>query len=184
MVIHQSVPILLLRGGIAWFLLIVSDYIYDLLPALSSFAESSGSFTNYLYSSQSLFHLIINLLFGWLILFVVLNWFYEYYIIQNDAIIVRHGIIFSKEDVYQMEDVKSIDVSQGFFGKLFNTGTVEFFAFRMNQAVYLNHIASPYKVATLIHSLHPTFYGSNMPYVEKSNREVKKKFNQPVIYKK
>jgi membrane protein YdbS with pleckstrin-like domain len=93
----------------------------------------------------------------------VLHWFYEYYIIQADAIIVHRGIIFSKQDVFQMEDVKSIDVSEGFWGKIFNTGTVEFYAFRMHKEIYLNNVPNPYEIAAQIHTLHPTPIGLNWP---------------------
>ncbi len=161
-VIHKSVPTLLFKGGIAWVLLMLFDYVFDLMLANSPLGATPITFFG-LISSQALFHLIINTLFGWLFLYIVLSWFFEYYIIRPDAIIVRKGIVFTHEDIYQMEDVKSIDVYQGFFGRLLHTGTVEFYCFRMRMNIYLSHIPDPYTVAAHIHEMHPTPSTLNWP---------------------
>lgn len=102
-----------------------------------------------------LFQLILNFLFGWLLLYIVLDWVFEYFIIKNDAIVLRRGIIFSHEDVYQMEDVKTINVYQGFWGKLFNTGTVSFFDASVGKPEYLSGIDSPNVIAAEIYKIHP-----------------------------
>ena len=166
--IHKSVVILIVKGAFAWLLLALFDFAIDQLPLLTQLSatynlSSTASLLQSLASAQSLFHLVVNALFGWLILYTVLSWFFEYYIINSDSIIVRKGIIFTREDVYQMEDVKSIDVAQGFWGKLFRIGTLEFYAFRMRREVYLRHIADPFGVAALIHRLHPSPAGLRWP---------------------
>ena len=86
---------------------------------------------------------------------------------HDEVAIVHNGIIFSHEDVYQMEDVKSIDVAQGFWGKIFNTGTVEFYAFRMHKNIYLDDINDPYAVAANIHQMHPMPLGLAWPATNK-----------------
>lgn len=154
--IRKSVITLLLKGGFAWFLLALMDYGFDRLPAvLQGTTLSNNVNLENLSAGQPTFHLILNVLFGWLMLYVVLAWVFEFYIIKNDSIIVRNGIIFSREDVYQMEDIKTINVYQGFWGKIFNTGTVSFYAFRAQKHVYLSGVDKPNAVAAHIYEIHP-----------------------------
>lgn len=164
-VIHKNIPILLFKGGVAWLLWALFDYFFDLLPQMSAVYSPAPvtGLTNLLVSNISLFHLVINILFGWLLLYVVLSWYQEYYIVSDDAIIVHKGILFTREDVYQIEDLKSIDVTQGFWGKIFNTGTLEFYAFRLRKDIYLSHISDPYALATRLHELHPHIASLSWP---------------------
>jgi membrane protein YdbS with pleckstrin-like domain len=154
--IHKSVLVLLFKGGFAWLLLAALDYgFYALILYLPG--TNLATFTNIqtLSSPLPLFHFILNFLFGWLLLYVILDWVFEYYIIKEDSIVVRQGIIFSHENVYQIEDVKTIEVNQGFFGKIFKIGTVHFYAYRAQKHIYLNNISNPNTIAAHIHELHP-----------------------------
>lgn len=158
--IRKSVKILLLKGAFAWLLLAAMDFGFDQIPTLLSGIDGRrfGSLllnTDGAVTPNPLFHLTMNVLYGWLLLYIVLSWVFEYYIIKHDSIIVRKGIIFSDENAYQMEDIKTIEVFQGFFGKLFNMGTLRLFAFRARQDIVLTGIDRPHRVAAHIHELHP-----------------------------
>lgn len=186
-VVHKSVPILIFKGGIAWFLLTLLVYITDQAPLLykNILEKINPGYFEWMSipSVQSFIHLALNVIFGWIILYVVLSWFYEYYIIQSDAIIVRKGIIFSNEDVYQMEDVKSIDIYEGFWGKIFKTGTLKVYAFRIHKDIRLSDISNPYQVAVKIHGMHPTPLGLNWPSEKRRNNHqnnniISKKYNR------
>ncbi len=153
--IRKSILVLLVKGGIAWMLLALMYYGFDTIPSWLAGTNAGTSLnTATLNSPQTLLHFILNLLFGWLILYVVLSWIFEYYILKKDSILVRRGIIFSHENIYQMEDVKTIEVSEGFWGKIFKIGTVHFYAFRAQKHVYLSNISNPSAVAAEIHALH------------------------------
>lgn len=159
-IVRKSVAVLILEGGIAWILMALIDYGFDSLPVFLQ-GTAGNNFNTALLNpaaltaAQPLFHLTFNILYGWLIFYVILSWVFEYYIIKSDSIIIHRGIIFSREDVFQIEDVKTVEVIQGFWGKLFRLGTIHFYAFRANKHVYLNHISSPEMIAAHLHSLHP-----------------------------
>ena len=154
--IRQSVVILVLKGGTAWIILTIISFGLDRLPDIL-FNLTKLAIFNFAIPSETLalLHLFLNILLGWLILSIVLGWFFEYYIIKPDCIIVRKGIVFSHEDVFQIEDVKTIDIYQGLWGKIFRTGTLKFFAYRAQKMVCLNSIDNPHAIAALINSLHP-----------------------------
>lgn len=166
-VVHKSIPILLLKVGIAWLIMTIADLIINQMPA--AYQSLSGLNGQALLSwvntdnYQIFANLILNVIFGWIILYVVLSWFLEYYIIRDDAVIVRSGIIFSEEDIFQMEDVKSIEIHQGFWGKMFKTGTLKIYAFRVHKDIKLSHIPDPYTIASRIHEMHPTPTGLAWP---------------------
>ncbi len=166
-VVHKSIPILLLKGGIAWFIMTIADLVLNRVPAVYQWVSGLNGQAVLRWANADNYQffaaLILNLIFGWIILYVVLSWFLEYYIIRSDAIIVRSGIIFSHEDVFQMEDVKSIDIYQGFWGKMFKTGTLKVYAFRVHKEIRLSDISDPYAVAAMIHEMHPTPAGLNWP---------------------
>ncbi|MDR3643262.1 MAG: PH domain-containing protein [Candidatus Doudnabacteria bacterium] len=149
--IHKSVVVLLFKGGFAWLLLVLTSYGFNRLQDLSSLAGRASISGD----APSIFQLILHILYGWLILYVILSWFFEYYIVRKDAIIIKKGIIFTREDVFQIEDVKIIDIVQGFMGKLLKYGTMKIYAFRSQRWVYLENIDNPHAIAAFIHSLHP-----------------------------
>lgn len=151
-IVHQSLAILLIRGGLTWLFLTGLNYLLDRLPEVTGLAASFSTITS---GTWAIFHLILNTMFGWLILYVVLSWYLEYYIIREDAVICKKGIIFSKEDVYQMGDISTIDVTQDFFGKLFKYGTVKFYMYLSQHWVYLSNIGEPFATVAAIHSLLP-----------------------------
>jgi membrane protein YdbS with pleckstrin-like domain len=100
-------------------------------------------------------HFVLNVLYGAVVLYIVLTWVYDYFLVRSDAIVVRNGILFSSEELYQMEDIKTITVQQGFWGKLFNIGAIRFYAHQADREVILHSVDAPNKVAAHIHSLHP-----------------------------
>jgi membrane protein YdbS with pleckstrin-like domain len=155
-VIRRSVVSLILKGAFAWILLALMNYGFDWLmsvPQNLSFGTALN--TSAVIARLPVFQLVLNVLFGWLMLYIVLDWVFEYFIIKNDTIVLRRGIIFSHEDVYQMEDVKTINVYQGFWGKLFNTGTVSFFDASVRKPEYLSGIDNPNAIAAEIYKIHP-----------------------------
>ncbi len=154
--VRKSVLVLLFKGGFAWLLLALMDYAFDSLPALFQGTNFGAAInTQALSSSQPLFHFILNVLYGWLLLYVILSWVFEYAVIKPDSIVTRKGIIFSDENVYQIEDVKTIEIIQGAIGKIFHIGTVHFYAFRAQKHIYLRGVSQPDVIASHIHELHP-----------------------------
>ncbi len=158
--IRSSITVLLFRGAVAWLLFAVLSYGVDELPIVLQMLVDRGTEFSFFtvedaIQGLALMHFVLNILYGGLLLYVVLSWIFEYYIIRPDAIVVRQGILFSHEHLYQMEDIKSIEVHESFWGKLFMFGTIEFFAHRAQQKVFLRSIENPHSVAAHIHEMHP-----------------------------
>lgn len=71
-----------------------------------------------------------------------------------------------------MEDIKSIEIIQGMFGKIFNTGTVKLFAHRAQQYVLLSGVRRPAAIAAHIQRLHLS-PESVLPVVSRSGNRQK-----------
>jgi membrane protein YdbS with pleckstrin-like domain len=175
--IRRSVLYLLARGAFLWIvgLFVVLGFDRVLLQAASENSWSVGSlvFDFDTIANFSLWsHVVLFTLYGALSLFVVLHWYYEYYLIQPDSIFVHRGIVFSSEQAFQMEDIKSIEIIQGMFGKIFNTGTVKLFAHRAQQYVLLSGVRRPAAIAAHIQRLHPS-PESVLPVVSRSGNRQK-----------
>lgn len=152
--VRKSVAVLLFKGALAWLAYFIADYLLQfwennrqtisLLPyyQTQAWVFFQNSWQVYAYWG-------IKLIFGLAFLYIILSWIYEYYIFKIDRIIVRQGILFSRETIYELENVRSVDVVQGLIGKILDTGTVKFVygARGLEKTIYLTHIPRPYHVA-------------------------------------
>ncbi len=153
--VRKSVSVLLFKGTIVWFLYFFADWLLKLWQnnkeAISANLFSQNQTFVLLDTTSSFFYtdLVIKLIFGFLLLFVVLAWVYEYYIFKQDRIIIRKGIVFSSEEVYHTENIHEAEVVQGLVGKILDTGTLKltYGARGVEKVLYLNHIPRPYHVA-------------------------------------
>ncbi|MDO8583034.1 MAG: PH domain-containing protein [bacterium] len=109
---------------------------------------------NILYFGLLLFAKIL------LTLFVVLEWLNEYYEITPAKIFHRRGIIWRKEDVYDLsgnkpDRITSIGIQQGFLGKIFNYGTLFFYDRGLYKYYYLHYIHNPLRYFEILQHLLP-----------------------------
>lgn len=150
-VIHHSLLVLLIKGGIAWAILTFIDYFIDLLPNAAAWINAHATTVTIniqsITSSAPLNHLVINILYGWLVLYVVLSWVFNYYIIKKDVIFIRNGIIFSHEYTYQIADIKGIIIQQGILAKILNTGSIKLNIFRAEKEIILFNIDNPKEIS-------------------------------------
>lgn len=160
--IRSSILLLLIKGAIAWIMLTLCVYTFDVFVV--SLVQNGTEYdigpvvlnAETLVALVPFLHFIVNVLYGGLILYTTLSWVYEYSMIKQDEVLTHRGILFSHEHVYEMGDIKTIEVVQGFWGKLFNTGTVKLYAHRAQKYVFLRNISSPHAIAAHIRDLHPT----------------------------
>lgn len=87
--------------------------------------------------------------------FVVLQWINHYYEITSSKVFHRHGIIWRKEDTYDMSLVTSIGIKQSLFGRIFNYGTLFFYDKGVYKYYYLNFIHNPLRYLDILHGLMP-----------------------------
>lgn len=177
-VIHHSLLLLLIKGGIAWAILTFFDYLIDLLPNAAiwinthttTFSINVQSIT----SSAPLNHFIINILYGWLVLYVVLSWVFNYYIVKKDVIFIRNGIIFSHEYTYQIADIKGITIQQGILAKILNTGSIKLNIFRVEKEIILFNIDNPKEIALHIEHQRAKIENPNYQSTQETNGNMHK----------
>ena len=103
------------------------------------------------------------LVFGkiFLTLFIVLSWLNEYYEITPTKIVYRRGILWRKEDVYDLNPrdpavrISSIGIKQGLLGRIFNYGTLFFYDRGTYKYEYLHYIHNPLRYFEILHNLLP-----------------------------
>jgi uncharacterized membrane protein YdbT with pleckstrin-like domain len=122
-------------------------------PTTDVFVQAQSSIG--VFPWQTLLYGILFVFYGWMVLLIVLSWVYNYYIIELKNIIIRKGIIFSKEERFNMEQLQSVSVRQGLFGKIFNYGTIELHNPEMDKKVFLRSIPDPYQEAAFIEKFYP-----------------------------
>lgn len=90
-----------------------------------------------------------------LTVFVVLQWINEYYEITPIKIFYRRGIIWRKEDIYDLALVRSIGIRQGIFGRIFNYGTLFIYDRGVYKYYYFSDIHNPLRYLDVLHHLLP-----------------------------
>jgi membrane protein YdbS with pleckstrin-like domain len=111
--------------------------------------------------SYNIFYFIFLLISKALLsLFVVLRWLNEYYEITPTKVFHRSGIIWRKEDIYDISmdnftRIPSIGIEQGFLGRIFNYGTLFIYDRGTYEYHYLYFIHNPLRYLEILHQLLP-----------------------------
>lgn len=94
-----------------------------------------------------------------LTLFIVLEWLNEYYEITPTKIFYRRGIIWRRENAYDLSlksnRVTSIGVQQSLLGRIFNYGTLFFYDKGVYKYYFLHYIHNPLRYLEVLHDLLP-----------------------------
>ncbi len=94
-----------------------------------------------------------------LTLFVVLQWLNDYYEISPAKIFHRKGIVWRKEDTYDISlkstKITTIGIQQGLIGRIFNYGTLFFYDRGVYKYYYLHYIHNPLRYLEVLHHLLP-----------------------------
>ncbi len=94
-----------------------------------------------------------------LTLFVVLAWLNDYYEISPTKIFHRRGIIWRKEDSYDLSlksnKITTIGIQQGLIGRSFNYGTLFFYDRAVYRYYYMHYIHNPLRYLEILHHLLP-----------------------------
>jgi uncharacterized membrane protein YdbT with pleckstrin-like domain len=108
----------------------------------------NSSQNNFLNIGGIIYFSLISLFELFLVLQVVLNWTNEEYEIREGSVIHRKGIFRLREEIFTLRNLASSRISQNFFGKLFNFGTITLSSPLLKQDVYLINIHDPKKIIT------------------------------------
>ncbi len=87
--------------------------------------------------------------------FIVLQWLNEYYEITPEAIIHKSGIVFKKEERYNMDNVRAISVSQNLLGELLNYGSITVYDNYMREYLTFYLIHNPVRYIHVLQALKP-----------------------------
>lgn len=90
-----------------------------------------------------------------LTVYLVLAWLNEYWEITTKMVVHKRGIIFRKEEKFQLERVRSVGVAQGIFGRIFNCGTLTLYDLRLIKYVDLYLIHSPMRYLHVLEDMIP-----------------------------
>lgn len=103
--------------------------IFELIYAVADYVVTLGiplPFDLHHHASLALFLVeAIKIVFQlYLIANVTLSWANNTYYLAGKHIIKRTGILHVEEDVFHFDNIRSISISQSFFGKMFNYGDI------------------------------------------------------------
>ncbi len=93
------------------------------------------------------FFLVINLT---IFICLFLGWNYRYYVISQDGISSNTGVVFRKTKSIDIPSIRSISINQGFFGRIFNYGTIVLESPVLSEKFYMHYLPTPFRHATLI----------------------------------
>lgn len=121
--VRQSISMLLLRLIFIDFFAVSAFVAFHSVLFNTTVAQTLG-FDYDFYSFIILMSLfVVKIVFT---IYIVLQWLNEYYEIWPNYILHRKGIIWRKEEKYPFNQLRSIHLQQGIFGKLLNYGTLFF----------------------------------------------------------
>ena len=149
--VRQSISFLVIR-------LICIEFFFAILYYLIAFPSPIVVFFSFIPNNITIRVLVFSVLVLTKICFsfmVVYQWLSEYYEITAMKIIHRKGFIFRKESAYDFKQIRLAGVSQGFFGKLLNFGTIHFYDPYVNKNIYIYLIHNPIKYYNIIRELLP-----------------------------
>jgi len=97
-------------------------------------------------------HTVKNILEIYLVIWIVLKWIHNVYYLTEKNIIKRSGILNTDEQIFDLKRIRSVDIHQGFIGKLLNYGDITIQTSASGgyqQDIYLTGISYPEKYKEL-----------------------------------
>lgn len=116
------------------------------------------------YDSLTIFLLaIIQLLFTG---YILLGWAQDRYIIFQNKIEHKFGIIFKKTESYQTKNVETACIDEGIVGRLFHYGSIDLHSPTLEEHIVLSNISNPSIILSLIEQNLSTSDKSKVVFME------------------
>ena len=131
-------------------------FILDSLYAIALIVLASGYIPVDLTLSYAtvllILHTLKDILMTYLVLHIVIDWVSDIYYISEGHFVRQVGVLSIHEDVFALDTIEAVDLSQSWFGKIFNYGTVRitFMVGREKQQINLLQINDPNKFERLL----------------------------------
>lgn len=150
--IRISISLLLLK---LLFLEVIAAGIVIFLHSPLFFFEGQwlGEIGIRLFNIPLFIILVIGKIF--LTIYIIFEWLDEYYEITSGVVYHRKGVLFKTEERYPLENMQRVEVSQSFFGRLLNYGTISLFDPRREKYEDLYLIHNPFRYSEIIEALMP-----------------------------
>lgn len=155
-VLRKSLFVLVLRGAWAWLIILMLSIIADqvILMLQNSYSLPYISLLNgRQISFDSIFRFVLLLFYGAMLLYVVLSWVMQYFVIREHDVIKKSGILIINESEMDLEEVDSVKVHQGVLGRFFDFGRIELHNPRVGETMVLESVKHPHQIANKIESL-------------------------------
>lgn len=106
-------------------------------------------------ASLVIFLILITVIQNIFLIGIVLNWVNDYYEIREDEIAHVHGTFSRTEKAYPYQDIQSITIHQGFFGRLCNYGSIGLYIPTLGHDLTFAEVSDPAKFVELVKSANP-----------------------------
>jgi len=144
---HLAIRLILLQliFALIYMFLTISVRLFDATPQIREWA----------YSLANILIIPIVLYQLGLMLWVILDWVGNSYILREGEIVVRSGIINRKEKIFAIKHIESISCNQSWFERIFNYGTLRLFNPLLQQNVNLVSVKNPQKYLKVLEAISP-----------------------------
>jgi uncharacterized membrane protein YdbT with pleckstrin-like domain len=144
-VIKRSVPLL---GFKIILLEVIFEGLYFIVRGLVDFAEDNLSINlSFLPSIAQLLILILQIA---VLIYLLLKWANEYYILKEGEVVLVKGILQKQEKAYSFNNMQSVIVRQGLLSRLLRSGTVAVYIPTLGQELEFTDIPHPKEFAERI----------------------------------
>lgn len=151
--VRQSVFLLLLK------LVIFEVVATAVIISAYLFGSSTSNIANVFGNSYGLYLILLFVVFilgkMFVVIFVIIQWLYDYYEITPKEIIHKRGWFFRKEEGNSIAHLGSIDIEQDILGRLFNYGSLNLYNWVLEKDVSLYLIHNPIKYLRILKNLIP-----------------------------
>ncbi|MEX2028436.1 MAG: PH domain-containing protein [Candidatus Curtissbacteria bacterium] len=90
-----------------------------------------------------------------LLIFIIVQWLNEYYEITPLELIHKKGLIFRREEKYNLSHLGSLKLDQNVIGRIFNYGSLRLYNWALEKDIALYLIHNPRKYNRILRSLIP-----------------------------
>lgn len=143
--IRSSVLILIIRLFLVMFLV---DALYSIAEIYFLDLDVSFEIHSFIVNTMFVTHIFKNIFLIYFVLKIVTKWIGNLYYITETYLIKHEGILNLKEKVIDLKNLRSFDINQSYFEKLFHYGTITLTTSASggyNAEIYLSEIDRPEK---------------------------------------
>ena len=143
--IRSSILILIMRLFLVMFLV---DALYSITEIYFVDLDVSFEIHRLIINTMFITHILKNIFLIYFVLTIVTKWIGNICYITETYLVKHEGILNLKEKVIDLKNLRSFDINQSFFGKLFQYGTIKLTTSASggyNDEIYLSEVDHPEK---------------------------------------